>query len=94
MYTHLQERKFYEDIYDKFTVEAARRGMGYYDDFYADFKNKLPKGEKIDKPGNAFVLNVFYMQTVGNELIRRYQQRDEKIRDWMARDEAEDNQIY
>lgn len=93
MYTHLKERKYYEDLYDKLTVESARRGMGYYDDFYADFKTKLPKGEKIDRPGNAFVLNVFYMQTVGNELLERYEKRDEHIREWMERDEAKDEQI-
>lgn len=93
MYTHLKEHKYYKDLYDKFTVEAARRGMGYYDDFYADFKTKLPKGEKIDRPGNAFVLNVFYMQTVGNELLDRYEKRDEHIREWMERDESKDEQI-
>lgn len=93
MYTHLKERKYYEDLYDKLTVESARRGMGYYDDFYADFKTKLPKGEKIDRPGNAFVLNVFYMQTVGNELLERYEKRDEHIREWMERDEVKDEQI-
>ncbi len=93
MYTHLKERKFYEDLYDKFTVDAARRGMGYYDDFYADFKTKLPVGEKIDKPGNAFVLNVFYMQTVGNDLLRRYEKREETIHGWVARDDSKDTQI-
>lgn len=93
MYTHLKERKYYEDLYDKFTIEDARRGMVYYDDFYTEFEGKLPKGEKLDKPGNAFLLNVFYMETVGNELLDRYEKRDTKIIEWMARDEAKDEQI-
>lgn len=93
MYTHLKERKHYEDIYDRHTVEDARRGMGYYDDFYTDFEKKLPKGEKLDKPGNAFLLNVFYMETVGNKLLRRYEQREETINEWMAQDDAKDDQI-
>ncbi len=93
MFTHLKDRQYYEDLYDKFTVESARRGMVYYDDFYADFESKLPKGEKIDKPGNAFLLNVFYMETVGNELLRRYEKRGEQISEWIERDEAKDEQI-
>lgn len=93
MYTHLKERKFYEDLYDKFTVEDARRCIVYYEDFYSEFESKLPKGEKLDKPGNAFLLNVFYMETVGNNLLSRYENRDAKISEWIARDEAKDEQI-
>lgn len=93
MYTHLKERQYYEDIYDRHTVEGARRGMGYYEDFYTDFEEKLPKDEKLDKPGNAFLLNVFYMEAVGNKLLRRYEKRDETVNEWMARDEAKDDQI-
>lgn len=93
MYTHLKQRQYYEDLYDKFTVEAARRGMVHYDKFLSDFEAKLPKGEKLDKPGNAFVINVFYMETVGNDLLRRYENRDSTINEWIARDEAMDEQI-
>lgn len=93
MYIHLKEREYYENLYDSMTVEAARRSIKYYDNFYADFKKKLPKGEKIDRPGNAFVLNVFYMETLGNELLRRYENRNDKINEWIDRDEEKDAQI-
>ena len=93
MYKRLKERKYYEDLYDKFTVEDARRRMVYYEDFYTEFESKLPKGETLDKPGNAFLLNVFYMETVGNDLLNRYENRDTKIIEWIARDEAKDEQI-
>jgi hypothetical protein len=92
-YTHLHDRKFYEDIYDRHTVEGGRRGIVHYDKFYAEFESKLPKGEKIDRPGNTFLLNVFYMETVGNELLARYEKRDQYITEWMAKDEAKDDQI-
>lgn len=91
--THLKERQWYEDIYDRHTVESARRGMVHYDKFFADFKKKLPKDDKIDRPGNAILLNVFYMQTVGNDLLHRYENRERRINDWMADDEAKDDQI-
>lgn len=93
MYIHLKERKYYEDLYDKLTVESARRGMGHYYDFYKDFEKQLPKDQTIDRPSNAFVLNIFYMQTVGNELLDRYEKRDEHIRKSMERDESKDAQI-
>lgn len=93
MYTYIKERQHYEDLYSRLTVESARRGIAHYDKFYADFESKLPKDDKINRPGNAILLNVFYMQTVGNELIRRYQERDTTIERWMANDEAKDDQI-
>lgn len=92
-FTNLQDRKYYEDMYDRLTVKEARRGMVYYYDFYEKFIKKLPKGEKIDKPGNAFILNVFYMQAVGNELLDRYEEREEHINKCMDRDREKDDQI-
>lgn len=93
MYTHLKDRQYYEDIYDRHTVEWARRDTVYYDNFHDEMKRNLPKGEKLDKPGNAFALNLFYMQVVGNDLLRRYEEREGSITEWMARDSAKDEQI-
>lgn len=93
MYIHFKDRQYYEDLYDNLTVESARRGMSHYDNFYSEFKSKLPKDEKVDKPGNAFLLNIFYMETVGNELLDRYEKRDGKIQEWIARDRAKDERV-
>lgn len=93
MYTYLNERHYYEDIYDRHTVEDARRGMVHYDKFHAEFETKLPKGEDIGLPRNAVILNAFYMQTVGLELLERYENREQYINDWMAKDEAKDDRI-
>lgn len=93
MYTHLKERRYYEDLYDRHTVEGARRGIVHYDKFHADLEAKLPKSDKIDRPGNAILLNAFYMQTVGLDLLRRYENREQRINEWMADDEAKDEQI-
>lgn len=93
MYTHLKDQQYYEDLYDKFTVESARRGMAHYDDFFKKFEKKLKPDDKIDRPGNALLLNVFYMETVGNELLRRFEGRASSISEWMKKDEAKDAQI-
>lgn len=93
MYIHLKDRQYYEDIYDRHTVEWARRDTVYYDNFHDEMKRNLPKGEKLDKPGNAFALNLFYMQVIGNDLLRRYEERESSIAEWMARDRVKDEQL-
>lgn len=93
MYVHLKERHFYEKIYDRHTVEDARRDIVYYYKFYTELESKLDKDDTIDRPGNAAILNVFYMQAVGLELLHRYENRDQYIDEWMAKDEVKDNQI-
>jgi len=65
----------------------------YYEEFYKEFESKLPKDDKIERPGNALLLNTFYMQVVGNDLLDRYENRTQSINEWMARDEAKDNQV-
>ena len=67
--------------------------MVYYDDFLIKFEKKLPKDDKLDRPGDAILLNAFYMQAVGLDLLRRYEDREQYITDWMAKDEAKDDQI-
>ena len=67
--------------------------MVHYDKFHTEFEAKLPKDDKIDRPGNAILLNVFYMQTVGNELLHRYEKREQYITESMAEDESKDEQI-
>jgi len=93
VYVNLKERQYYEEIYDRHTIEDGRRGMVHYDKFHEEFEAKLPKDDKIDRPGNALLLNVFYMQAVGNVLIDRYESREQSINDWMSRDEAKDQQV-
>lgn len=94
MITHLKERKFYEDIYDRHTVEEARRGMVHYDKFHDELKVKLLKeGDNIERPDNALILNVFYMQALGGRLLERYENREQRLTEWMAEDEAKDEQI-
>ena len=93
MYAHLRDRQFYEDIYDSHTVEDARRGMIHYEKFYTELEATLSKDDTIDRPGNAILLNAFYMQAVGLDLLHRYENREQYINDWMAKDEAKDDQI-
>ncbi|RYX79159.1 hypothetical protein EON76_00325 [bacterium] len=85
--------RYYEDLYDRQTVEDARSSMKYYENFHDELQIKLPKEEGIEKPGNAFILNIFYMQIVGNDLLNRYENRDIRIAEWIARDHAKAEQV-
>lgn len=93
MYKHLKEQSYYEDLYDSLTVKYARKNILHYYKFYQQFEKKLPKDDKIDRPGNAILLNVFYMQSVGDELLDRYEKRDKSIKEWMERDESKDEML-
>jgi len=93
VYTYLKERQYYENLYDRHTVEYARRGDVHYDKFLGDLKSELPEGETIELPRYAIIMNAFYMQALGSELLDRYENRDKCIDDWIARDEAKDLQI-
>jgi hypothetical protein len=92
VYTHLKERQFYEDIYDRHTVEDGRHSHASFEKVYDDFVKKHPP-EDPKHPGFVLHMNIFYMVYVGNDLLDRYDKREEYIRDWMAKDEAKDTQI-
>lgn len=92
MYVHLKERQFYEDIYDRHTVEDGRRNQVVFEENYDDFFKKFPD-EDPKRYGVILHMNLFYMSLVGNDLLDRYDKREEYIRDWMAKDEIKDKQI-
>lgn len=56
-YTHLKDRSWYEDVYDRHTVKWARWGMVHYEKFYAELKEKIPKDDTIERPAYGPVLN-------------------------------------
>jgi hypothetical protein len=70
----------------------ARRKMASF----LEFRNKWFELNEDKDPNsfrNAFYLNFFYMVFAGGDLLDRYDGRDERIRDMMAKDEAKDAQL-
>lgn len=91
-YQHLKDRPYYEDIYDRITVDWARRNVARFMEFRQKwFDMNEDKDESSFR--NAFYLNFFYMIIVGDELLNRYDKREAYIHDMMAGDEAKDQQI-
>lgn len=91
-YIHLKERRFYEGIYDRSTVEWGRRHQASYEDAVKEMRSKFPD-EDPERPGNIFLVNILYMSLVGNDLLSRYEKREEYINQSMAKDEAKDEQL-
>lgn len=91
-YTHLRERKYYEDIVDRITVEHGRRAMANFEKFQKKFL-KLASDQPPDSHRNVLHLNWFYMLLVGNDLLDRHDKRDADIEKMMASDQAKDERI-
>ncbi len=90
--THLKDHSYYEDIYDKITVEWARRNLASFEVMYKKWFEIMPE----DKPGSfrsTFHLNWIYMLMVGSELVERYDGRDQDVEQMMERDKAKDEQV-
>lgn len=92
MRKHLKEREYYEDRYDRITVEWGRRNTEMFNEMYDEFFKIMP-----DEPRNShravLHLNLIYVVFVGDDLLRRYDEREDGIREMMAKDEAKDRQI-
>ena len=91
-YKHLEDRQKYEDRYDRLTVDFARTDLKYFMQFRKKWFEIMPD-EKEDSFRSVFHLNGLYMQMVGNHLLERYDNRDTRIQEWMAEDEAKDEQV-
>ncbi len=96
MYTRPKDRTHYEGRYDCFTVELGRRGRYHYQQFLQQFTQDLKQlnpSEDISRPGNAILVNLFYMQVLGYDLLERYENRDQSISELMERDRQLDQRI-
>lgn len=92
MNSRLKPKSYYENLYDKFTVERGRSNQARFEDFYKEWFKIMPD-EKPDSFRSVFHLNWVYMLFAGNELIDRYDAREEKIAAMMRRDEITDEQL-
>lgn len=93
MITHLKDYKYYDDLYDKITVEVGRREGGVLmkarDQFYEKANTAEDELNKME-----FWWNRIYWWLVEIPfLLPRWEDKASTIRDWMARDRAKDQQV-
>lgn len=92
MYLHLKERQYYEDNYDRLTVEGGRHDHERFKRFYSELLEKLPDQDPKHQ-GFIMMMNAAYVELAGIHLLNRYDSREQSIRDSMTKDQAKDVQI-
>lgn len=92
MRTQLKDKSVYEDHYDHTTVFIARLDMKAFLNFRKTWYEQSPDNEE-NKFRNSWHLNNFYMIMVGNNLVDRYNEREQAIQTMMTKDEARDARL-
>ena len=90
-YKHLKSEIYYSDLYDRMTVEEARRfiGRGISEDYHED----KVKAEKINKIKKDFIVNVVTPTALYFMKGERYLEKEKTVREWMERDGAKDQMV-
>jgi len=91
MYTHLRSQKEYEDRYDLITIEQGRRDMEWFWKAQDKFLEKVKVNGKDPKPkATEYWWSLLCYWLVELPLGKRWEERDQTIRDWKLEDEAKD----
>ena len=94
MITYLKDHKYYEDLYDKMTVDIGRREAGSLlrarDEFYQ--KVKITDQEEIKKMEFWWDRMYWWLVEIPY-LLPRWEEKDAAIRSWMAEDRASDERL-
>lgn len=76
---HLKDRSYYEDQYDRYTVERCRRHEKYYSEIKDENKIKEEFAKKVVSP-----ISLHFLRG------ERYANREDTINEWMERDRKRD----
>lgn len=87
-----KKRDYYEQLYDKITVNSARHNRETFNGLRDKFFEIMPD-EPRDSHRAVLHLNLIYIVFAGDDLLPRYDDREEDIREMMAKDEAKDRQV-
>lgn len=92
MITHLKDHRYYEDCYDKVTVDEGRRNVQMYRDIRDRFFEKS-KDEDPDSYLWTFWFSRLVSLLVEMPAAERWEKREQTITEWMNTDKAKDHQI-
>jgi hypothetical protein len=82
--SYLKDRPYYEDLYDRHTVERCRS----HEEAFME-NPKSTKGKQLTKKGNEWLLKFSLYFLTGE----RYVNRSKTIEEWMGRDRQRDEQF-
>lgn len=91
---HLQSREYYEDLYDKHTVERCRSGERVVNGTFSELEKKIPKQElKERRSGYYLYYSQIYFQLVETVAAMRQHGREKTIVEWIERDDQKDRHL-
>lgn len=90
--SYLQARSEYEERYDKITVELCRLKEQIVTDTLGE-RPSLDSDGEADPENGYYIYSIFYFQFVESLAGERWQEREEKIREWMTADEEKDQRL-
>ncbi len=90
--THLQDRSVYEERYDQITVELCRMREQIVTDRLGERPPLDARGD-ADPANGYYIYSMFYFQFVESLAGERWQEREEKIQEWMTADEEKDQRL-
>jgi len=94
MFTHLQDRQYYEERYDNGTVAKCRSGERIVNDTFKEMEKKLSKKELTNKlPGWYLQYSQYYFLFVESAAAARTEGRDATIAKWMEEDQKKDDKL-
>ena len=94
MITHLKDRKHYEDLYDKITVDIGRCEAGSLLRAREEFlsKAKITDQEELNKM-DFWWERLYWWLVELPYLLPRWEEKDSTIRSWMSRDRTLDERL-
>ena len=89
---NLKNKKYYEDIYDKITVEQCRKKEKSLFEVIKELRNKS-EAEKLDELDTRKAESMFFHLSMHIETAYRYKDRDQFIQKMMDKDRSKDERI-
>ena len=81
-YKYLQDKSYYEDLYDKQTVSFCRAGEKTVNSIFSEMEKKASKAELVKHQTGWYLwYSIFYFQLVESLAAQRYQDREKIIQE-------------
>ena len=91
-YKYLQDKSYYENLYDKQTVSLCRAGEKTVNSVFSEMEKKASKAELVKHQAGWYLwYSIFYFQFVESLAAQRYQDREKAIQEKAGSDQEKDN---
>lgn len=90
----LKDEQYYNDLYDKFTVERCRFAEDVVNKTFVETKKEIDRKKSSQPiPGLYLFYSITYFQMVEALALMRFEEKAQTINSWMERDQKLDNRL-